>query len=358
MHYSFGNRALSVGHLASRAAVLVLVGILFVLVSVSRAHPAGFGAYHADVKPADVFAGAERFGPTEGTPPASAAYKDGKIAGYVFETSDIGYSGKPIRILAGIDANGTITGARVIEHHEPILLVGISPGKLFDFVGRFAGRNVIEMSKDNNSKQVDVVSGATVTAVVINDGLSRTALSIARSRGLAGLAPIGQQASASRNTTVIAPITFEAANWTKLLGDGSLRRLHLFNKDVDEAFKKIGVGSPEPYAKAGVPDEDFIDLYAGLFNVETIGRSLLDEAGYKGLAQWLDPGQSALVIAGNGDYSFRGSGFVRGGIFDRFQLVQDDQTILFKDKDYKKSIVSSAAIPSSRRSVCSGSRRP
>lgn len=54
------------------------------------------------------------------------------------------------------------------------------------------------------------------------------------------------------------------------------------------------------------------------------------------LGSWLVPGQSAIFLAANGDYSFRGSGFVRGGIFDRFQLVQDDQTILFKDKDYKR----------------------
>ena len=120
---------------------------------------AGFGAYKVDVKPADVFPGAETFGPVEGTPPAAAAYKGEKIAGYVFETSDIGYSGKPIRILAGLDSAGVFTGAKVIEHHEPILLVGISPEKLFDFVARYAGRNIVEMSKEAVSKQVDVVSG-------------------------------------------------------------------------------------------------------------------------------------------------------------------------------------------------------
>ena len=54
------------------------------------------------------------------------------------------------------------------------------------------------------------------------------------------------------------------------------------------------------------------------------------------LLSWLPPRQAAIVVAANGDYSFRGSGFVRGGIFDRLQLVQNDATILFKDKDYRK----------------------
>ncbi|MDP7634328.1 MAG: 4Fe-4S binding protein, partial [Candidatus Latescibacteria bacterium] len=37
----------------------------------------------------------------------------------------------------------------------------------------------------------------------------------------------------------------------------------------------------------------------------------------------------------NGSYSFRGSGFVRGGIFDRLQLTQGLEIIRFRDGDYK-----------------------
>ena len=301
---------------------------------------AGFGAYKADVKPEDVFQGAEKFGPLEGVPRAMAAYKNGTIAGYVFETSDIGYSGKPIRILAGLDKDGTFTGAKVVEHHEPILLVGISPDKLFDFVGRHAGRSVIEMSKSSAAKQVDVISGATVTAVVITDGLMRSALAVAKSRGIAGF-PSPQQriaatTAAAAETAVVADIPYEKTTWTALLGEGSVRRLHLLNRDVDEAFARIGVGSPEPYGKAGVPDEDFIDFYAGLISVETIGRSTLTQPDFTNLKTWLQPDEHALLLAANGDYSFRGSGFVRGGIFDRIQIIQEDQTILLKDKDHKR----------------------
>ena len=297
---------------------------------------AGFGAYTANVSPADVFPGADGFGPFEGQPRAAAAYRNGKIAGYVFETADIGYSGKPIRILAGLDSSGTFTGARVLEHHEPILLVGIPPQKLFDFVGRYAGRSLLDLSKSGPSKQVDVISGATVTAVVISDGLTRSALAVAKSRGIAGFAPPMAGGSSASATKALATVPYSAESWGTLLAEGSIKRLHLLNREVDVAFQKIGVGSPEPYAKAGVPDEDFIDLYTGLFNVETIGRSLLEEGDYRSLSATIAPGQSVLIIASNGDYSFRGSGFVRGGIFDRIQLVQGDQTILFRDKDHRR----------------------
>lgn len=332
---------------ALRHLPLWLLALLAATVAcVPAARAAGFGAYSAAVTPAEVFPGADRFGPVEGSPPAAAAYKGEAIAGYVFETSDIGYSGKPIRILAGLTSKGVFTGAKVIEHHEPILLVGISPEKLFDFVGRFQGRSLVEMAKGGASKEVDVISGATVTAVVINDGLMRGALAVAKSRGIAGFAaPTGAVASGPATKAQIAELPFAAEDWTTLTGDGSLRRLHLLNREVDEAFKKIGVGSPEPYAKAGVPDQDFIDLYMGLFSVETIGRSVLAEDSYRSLAGWLGDGDSALIIAANGDYSFRGSGFVRGGIFDRIQLVQGDQTILFRDKDHRRVDHLKAGLP-------------
>jgi transcriptional regulator of nitric oxide reductase len=172
---------------------LCLAGSLLLAMA---AQAASFGVYKADVKPADVFPGAERFGPVEGSPPAAAAYKNGKIAGYVFETSDTGYSGKPIKILAGLDLDGTITGAKVTEHHEPILLIGIPQERLFEFVGRYVGRNVIDIAKQGQDGAVDIISGATVTAVVINDGLPRQALAMPKPTP-----PLRRLGSAARNPT-------------------------------------------------------------------------------------------------------------------------------------------------------------
>jgi NosR/NirI family nitrous oxide reductase transcriptional regulator len=292
----------------------------------------GFGAYLADVKPEEVFPNADRFGERAGNPPAMPAYKGGEELGYVFETNDIGYSGKPIKLLVGMDKSGVIVGAKVVEHHEPILLVGIPPEKLTAFVAAYIGRNVIAKVEGEN-KSVDAISGATVTAIVINDGISRAAMQVAKAHGLAGF-----EAAATADTRIrsLAQIPFAKADWQTMLGDGSVRRLQLLNSDVDAAFQKIGVGSPEPYARAGVPTEKFVDLYLAMVSVEGIGRNLLGDAEYDRLRQWLKPGQQALLIAANGDYSFRGSGFVRGGIFDRFQLEQDQTSVLFKDHDYRR----------------------
>ena len=41
--------------------------------------------------------------------------------------------------------------------------------------------------------------------------------------------------------------------------------------------------------------------------------------------------QQAILVASNGLYSFKGSGYVRGGIFDRFEVIQGDTSIRFRD---------------------------
>src|SRR5690554_2146604 len=48
----------------------------------------------------------------------------------------------------------------------------------------------------------------------------------------------------------------------------------------------------------------------------------------------LKPGEHAFAVLGNGDYSFKGSGYVRGGIFDRIQLRQFGNVISFRDLDF------------------------
>ena len=60
-----------------------------------------------------------------------------EILAYAFETNDIArvpaYSGEPVNTLVIIDPEGVITHSIVLEHHEPILLVGIPAEELFDF---------------------------------------------------------------------------------------------------------------------------------------------------------------------------------------------------------------------------------
>ena len=52
----------------------------------------------------------------------------------------LGYSGKPLDVLVGLDLEGRITGARILEQHEPMLVIGITEAELDAFVDRYRGR--------------------------------------------------------------------------------------------------------------------------------------------------------------------------------------------------------------------------
>ncbi len=115
-----------------------------------------------------------------------------------------------------------------------------------------------------------------------------------------------------------------------------MRRLTLDVGQVNSAFEATGderaISRPEP----GDETDTFIDMHMALVSVPTIGRSLLGDAEYKNLTDWLEPGEQALLVLGRGTYSFKGSGYVRGGIFDRIQLIQGDSSVRFFDRQHKR----------------------
>ncbi|MCW2242486.1 hypothetical protein [Azospirillum canadense] len=93
----------------------------------------------------DVFPGAVRLGHVEGSPPAAAAFNaQDRPLGYVFMNSDVvnatGYSGKPIHVTVGVDTAGTVIGAKLIKHSEPIVLIGIPEKRVTDFIHGYKSR--------------------------------------------------------------------------------------------------------------------------------------------------------------------------------------------------------------------------
>jgi len=296
---------------------------------------------------ASFFPRASRFGAIAGTPPAAPVYRDDEVIGYVFTTKPIepipAYSGKPVNLLVGMDMKGHITGTQVLEHHEPILLVGIPESALDKFIGQYRGKSVQERIKVGAGKEpgytnIDAISGATVTVMVVNQTILRAGREVAVARGL-----IKQSAVSLREPATIKTDVFHEADWKRLTGEGSLRRLHLSYGQVEEAFKGTaaeGLGRTEHTeggcvgAEPGVSCDTFVDLYYGLLNPPTIGRNLLGESQYNWLMSQLNKGDQAVVILGRGEYSFKGSAYVRGGIFDRVQVMQGDNTITFHDLDY------------------------
>jgi NosR/NirI family transcriptional regulator, nitrous oxide reductase regulator len=301
----------------------------------------------------DVMPGADSFSHRMGRPAYVEAYrsrkdehgeKDGhnkkddhQLIGYVFLSTDIvdipAYSGKPVVTLIGMDTRGTITGIRILRHSEPILLLGIPESELTKFVKQYLGKFVgakIEVGKGRPEQGVigmDAITGATVTVIAQNQVILRSGLEVARQVGI--IKPtIRPQA---KFTDVAVKL-----DWQTMLDEGSVQQLRVTPEEV---------GLPH----AGQP---YIDIHFGYLNNPAVGRSLLGDSGYASLMARLKPGEHAVFLIANGMESFKGSGFVRGGIYDRVQVAQDMDTSTFRDLDYLNLYgIEAAGAPAYRESA-------
>ncbi len=317
-------------HAGAAALALLLAALSFPAVAQRTAYEAPLPAeirtdpdLCAHVPCTEVLPGADSFSVRMGRPAYVEAYRtvDGEKAllGYVFLSTDIvdipAYSGKPVVTLIGMDTRGIIVGARILRHSEPILLLGIPEAELTKFVLQYLGKFVgdkIEIGKVREGEGhigLDAITGATVTVIAQNQVMLRSGVAIARQVGILKSEP--------KPPARFTPLE-EKRTWDQMVKEGSVQRLTVRHKDLGLEEAK----------------EPFIDMYFGYLNAPVPGRSLLGDAGYASLMARLAPDEHAIFIVARGTDSFKGSGFVRGGIYDRVQVAQDMDTYTFRDLDY------------------------
>jgi len=289
----------------------------------------------------DIVPGATEYGQLRPDIPVVEALKGGKVVGYVFLTSDFvtttGYSGKPIHTLMGVDDNAKVTGVRLVKHSEPIVLVGIPESKITAVTEKYAGLDLIaEAAAGGSAHDLDIVSGATVTIIVIDDSIVRAGLKVARALGLGGLEPELASSGPTKKLVMPSDDEVELSDWQTLAGDGSIRSLRLDIGQVNAAFEETGDARAIKRPEKGDPEDTFIDMQVAVVSAPEIGRTLLGDSEYANLLEWLDEGDQAILVVGRGKYSFKGSGYVRGGIFDRMHLIQGDTAVRFHDKQHKR----------------------
>jgi NosR/NirI family nitrous oxide reductase transcriptional regulator len=289
------------------------------------------------VSAGEIFPGADRIGSPTTEPVVAPVFKQGQQLGFVFLTSDYanttGYSGKPIHQLVAIDMQGIIRKVLLVEHHEPIVLIGIPEKRITAVLEDYEGLDVGKLVRGTQDHQIDVVSGATVTVMVMDDNILRAAIKVARNYGLSGLEierkQEGPVASVNPEINIVK-------DWQQLVSEGSVRSLKITLRQINQAFRETGNPRVLEYPEEGEADDIFIELYAAVVSIPSIGRSLLGEHEYRNLQKKLQPGEQAILLAGDGRFSFKGSGYVRGGIFDRFQIIQGDASIRFHDRYHKR----------------------
>ncbi|MBA4343709.1 MAG: 4Fe-4S binding protein [Methylibium sp.] len=312
-------------------ALLLPIGVQPALAQAYEAHLPDDLATAADlcalVPCAEVFPGATSFSPRKGQPAYVEAYgaadpqQAGKkqLLGYVMLSTDItdtpAYSGKPVVTLIGMDVRGRYVGVKVLKHSEPILLLGIPESTLIKFNNQYLGKLVTDQIEvgpsrpDEHVLGVDAISGATVTVIAQNQVMQLAGAAVARQVGI--IKPTRRD-----------PARFLSSGrhyrWDELVQLGAVQQLRVMPE-------QLGL-------ERGT--EPFIELWFGDLNHPDLGESLLGKSGFATLRSRLKEGEQALfVLRSAGTESFKGSGFVRGGIYDRVQVKQGADAFTFRDLD-------------------------
>lgn len=312
--------------------------VLLTLASAAQAQSPYLATYLAEVPAATLVEGADSYGAMRSDVPVAPVLRGGETIGWAFITSDFvgttGYSGKPIHVMVAVGLDAKLTGVKLVKHSEPIVLIGIPEAKVAKLVADFVGLDLVaEAEAGGSAHELDIISGATVTIMVIDDSITRSGIRVARALGLGGLAPLTAPTGPKFE---VNPDADAADDWLTLTGDGTLRRMSLDVGQVNAAF--AGMDDPRAAARPiTAPESDtYIDMYATLISVPAIGRRLLGEAEFANLTDWLEEGEHAILVAARGLYSFKGSGYVRGGVFDRIILVQGEDSVRFRDRGHRR----------------------
>lgn len=288
--------------------------------------------------PADTLVpGATSYGALRDDVPVAPILGPDGLMGYAYLTSDFvgttGYSGKPIHVMVAITPDAVLNGVKLVEHSEPIVLVGIPNSKMLALTEGYIGLDLkAEIDAAGSTHDLDIISGATVSIMVIDDSIVRSGIRVARALGLGGLSP--KLAEGPRRKMDMGKN--ELRDWASLSGDGSIRRLTLDVGQINAAFEEAGNARAIARPEKGDESDTYIDMHVALVSQPSIGRSLLGDAEYQNLVEWLEEGEEAILVLGRGRFSFKGSGYVRGGIFDRIQLIQADRSVRFIDKQHKR----------------------
>ncbi len=320
-----------------RIIALLLALVVLTGVAASETRPI-LSKFIAKTPASELVNGATSYGPLRADIPVVPILNDGKTLGYAFITTDFvgttGYSGKPIHVLVAIGLDGKLQSAKLVKHSEPIVLIGIPERKIKALTESYSGLDIVaEAAASGSGHDLEIISGATVTVMIIDDSIVRSSIKVARALGLGGLT---QNSAAAGPRFIVNMENDTVADWAELAGNGAIRKLALDVGQINEAFEKSGDIRAVERPEKGASDDTYIDMQAALVSVPAIGRSLLGDAEYKNLLTWLEEGEQAILLMARGRYSFKGSGYVRGGIFGRIQLIQGDNSVRFRDRQHRR----------------------
>ncbi|SEG22224.1 NosR/NirI family transcriptional regulator, nitrous oxide reductase regulator [Jhaorihella thermophila] len=178
---------------AFRASLTILVLALLLGTGATRALAGNvLERFLPEVAASDLVPGATGYGAIREDMPVAPVLKNGERIAWAYITTDfvstIGYSGKPIHVLVAVDDDATIVGAELVEQSEPIILIGIPNSEMVELTEGYVGTDLArEATERGTAHELEIISGATVTVMVMDDSILRSGVKVARALGLGGL---------------------------------------------------------------------------------------------------------------------------------------------------------------------------
>ena len=240
--------------------------------------------------------------------------------GYIYSTWDmvksLGYDRSPYEIIIGLNTSGTIAGAKLTYHNEPLFEHDVSEEDLLKYVQRTNDINIANgMAKSSRDKPIrpDTVHRGTISSNLMHQAIFQSSRNAALSIGLYD----------NQNTNRLNYLKEQNLNWDQLVKNNYITYKRNY---ISESLKD--------YSNKNETTK-YSEIAITLITPRSIGYNILKKNRHDKYMASLNSKDQAILIAGNG-YSFKGDEWRSSKKFGRIRLVQGEIIIKFNASDHTR----------------------
>ena len=240
--------------------------------------------------------------------------------GYIYSTWDmvksLGYDRSPYEIIIGLNTSGTIAGAKLTYHNEPLFEHDVSEEDLLKYVQRTKDINIANgMAKSSRDKPIrpDTVHRGTISSNLMHQAIFQSSRNAALSIGLYD----------NQNTNRLNYLKEQNLNWNQLVKNNYITYKRNY---ISESLKD--------YSNKNETTK-YSEIAFTLITPRSIGYNILKKNRHDKYMASLNSKDQAILIAGNG-YSFKGDKWRSSKKFERIRLVQGEIIIKFNASDHTR----------------------
>ena len=240
--------------------------------------------------------------------------------GYIYSTWDmvksLGYDRSPYEIIIGLNTSGTIAGAKLTYHNEPLFEHDVSEEDLLKYVQRTKDINIANgMAKSSTDKPIrpDTVHRGTISSNLMHQAIFQSSRNAALSIGLYD----------NQNTNRLNYLKEQNLNWNQLVKNNYITYKRNY---ISESLKD--------YSNKNETTK-YSEIAITLITPRSIGYNILKKNRHDKYMASLNSKDQAILIAGNG-YSFKGDKWRSSKKFERIRLVQGEIIIKFNASDHTR----------------------